>query len=171
MRRSTPTAGFSITELIVVIVLLGLLAAFITIIWPGSSINLHAQAAALANDIRYTQSLAMSRGQRFYLIKTSNNSYQIGYIDGGNSVTIALPSGGSTATLDSHISFGTFTNLPNNLIAFDSEGIPYVDTVSPGTPLTTVVTPSSPTASIQLTTTDGYSSTVSITPETGKVSP
>lgn len=159
--------GFSILELIIALVIIGILTIFITVAWPGSSINLHAQAAAVANDIRYAQSLSMAKGQRFYFIKTSSTSYQI---RGADNQPIALPSGNTTATLDQGTSFGNFSNLPNNLVAFDCKGVPYVDTGFPGTSLSAVTSPSSPVANIPLATNE-YSINLTINPETGKVSP
>ncbi len=41
-----------------------------------------------------------------------------------------LPTGGTTLTL-SQVSFGSLGNLPNSLVAFDSQGVPYTTSTLP----------------------------------------
>jgi len=125
--------GFSLIELIIVIIVMSILAILPFINMPGPGLNLDAQAKKLANDIRYTQSFSMTKGQRYRLvITTGSSSYQILNTAG---TAVRFTSGNTTTTLNSGISFGTLSNLPNNLIAFDGEGIPYTTTGSPGTAL------------------------------------
>jgi len=150
-------SGFSIIELVLIIVIIGLLSISVFIKWPGLVINLGAQAEQLANDIRYTQSLSMTNGQRYRLVIASSNTYQI-LNNSGTAIKLAM--GNSTMTLNSGITFGTLTNLPNNLIAFDGNGIPYTDTGNPGTQL-------SATATIPLVG-SGNTKNVSISPQTGR---
>lgn len=150
--------GFTLLELIIVLIIISTLAVFVMLPFPASTINLAAQTEQVANDIRYTQSLSMTKGERYRFVKTSSTTYQIVNSSGS---PILLARGSNTATLSTGITFGTLTNLPNNLIAFDSKGIPYVDTGSPGTAL-------SSNASIPLTT-GSETKTIIITPETGRV--
>ena|SRR5690348_15244300 len=150
--------GFSLIELVMVIMIISILAVTVFIRWPGTTINIEAQSTELQNDIRYAQALSMTEGQRFRWVEISSTTYQI---QNGSGTAILLPSGKTTVTLGSGITFGALGNLPNNLVAFDGKGAPYVDTGSPGTALTTAAT-------IPLTTT-GASTTVTITPETGSV--
>src|SRR5688500_2844705 len=126
----TVVAGFTLIELISVVVIIGALSTAVFIKWPSFSINVPAQAAQLANDLRYTQSLSLSQGQRFRLVISSATTYQILNSSG---VAILNASGNTTTTLGTGISFGTLTNLPNNLVAFDSRGVPYSDSGLPGT--------------------------------------
>ncbi len=158
MRVLSKQAGFTLFELIIVIILMAILSLGVYLKWPGSSINLAAEAQQIANDIRYAQSLAMTNGQRYRFVKTSANTYQI-VNNAGTAIKLAL--GNTTMTLNSGISFGTLSNLPNSLIAFDGLGIPYTDTATPGTAL-------SATATIALTA-SGDTVTISIAPETGRV--
>ncbi len=150
--------GFTLVEFIVVLVIIGILSLMVIIQWPASAINVGAEANQVANDVRYTQSLAMTRGKRFYLIKLSSNTYQI-RDSAGNPVTMAF--GNTTVTLNSGISFGTLSNLPSNLIAFDAVGAPYTTSSSPGTALAS-------TATIPLTS-GSTTVTVSILAVTGRV--
>jgi len=150
--------GFTLIELAITLLVVGTIAVVISISWPSFTINLNAQAELLADDIRYAQNLSLSKSERHRLVKTSANSYQI-----TNSVgtPVVMPTGSSTVTLGSGISFGAISNLPNNLIVFDSKGVPYVDTGNPGTPLSTMAT-------ITLAA-SGNTKIISIYPETGWV--
>lgn len=159
MHSNAQMKGFTLIELIIVIVIVSILAAMPFLNWPSSSISLAGQAQQLANDIRYAQSLAMTKAQRYRLvISTGSNSYQILNSAG---TAILFSSGSTTVTLNSGISFGTLSNLPNSLIAFDGNGIPYTTTGSPGTALAA-------DASIPLQS-SGNTTTVVITPLTGRV--
>lgn len=154
----TTQQGFTLIELIIVILILGVLGTFVSIQNPRASINLGAEAKQLASDIRYTQALAMTKGERYYLQKLSSSSYQIISASG---TPVIMPTGSTAVTLDSGTAFGSFTNLPNNLIAFDGKGTPYTTSSSPGTALAS-------TASMPVTNgTDTI--TVSITAQTGRV--
>jgi len=151
--------GFTLIELVIVIVLLGILSTGIYFNWPGATINLGGQVNQLADDLRYTQSLSMTTGSRYRLVKTSATTYQI-VNSAGTAIKLAL--GNTTMTLNSGITFGTLTNLPNNLVTFDGLGVPYSDTATPGTQLASSGT---------ITLTAGSESrSVSITPQTGSVS-
>ena len=120
-----------------ILVVISIIGVTAMLQWPARGINLGAEANQLANDIRYTQSLAMNNGMRYYLIKQSSTTYQI-MNSAGTAVTLAM--GNTTMTLNSGITFGTLTNLPNNLIAFDGKGTPYVTYTSPGTALASTAT-------------------------------
>ncbi len=131
-RCVSPAHGFTLMEMVIVVLVVSILAVNVTLRWPASSINLGAQAHQVANDIRYTQSLAMTNGQRYYLIRQSATTYQILSSAG---TPVSFPLGNTTATLNSGITFGSWSNLPSNLIAFDAEGTPYTTSSSPGTAL------------------------------------
>jgi len=150
--------GFTLLEMVIVIALMAILAAIAIARWPGVNLNLNAQAQQLANDIRYTQSLAMTRGQRYRLNLLTATTYSITDLSGnavGNNVT-----GNNTVTYGTGITKGTTSNLPNNLIAFDGQGIPYIDA--------TAATALTATASISLTA-GSVTRTLQISPETGRV--
>jgi prepilin-type N-terminal cleavage/methylation domain-containing protein len=150
--------GFTLIELVLVIMVIGVLAVRISLNISNASINVGAQAQQLASDIRYTQSLSLASGQRYYLIKQSSTTYQIKKADGS---AIPMAGGSTTVTLNTGITFGTLTNLPNNLIVFNGAGTPYTDTTLPGTTL-------SASATIPLTG-GGQTVTITIYPITGRV--
>jgi Tfp pilus assembly protein FimT len=151
-------AGFTFLELIIVIIVMGVIAINVFNTWPATPINLAAEVNQLADDIRYTQSLAMTKNQRYRLVITSSTQYAI---QNSSGTPIVLALGNTTMTLPSGSTFGTLTGLPNNLVNFDSLGSPYTDTATPGTALAV-------TASIPITA-NGQTRTVTIAPGTGRV--
>lgn len=152
--------GFSLIELIMVMLVITILAVMPLFEWPGAGINVAAQGDLFANDIRYAQTLAMSKQQRYRIVRASANTYQILNTAGTPAL---LPSGGTTMTLDDGIIFGSWGNLTNNLIEFDSRGTPYLAIGS---------TPLSAGTTYQISLTGGGATkNIVITPQTGKVTP
>lgn len=145
--------AYTLMELVVVMVLMTITTTLVVSKWPGRAINLNAQAEGLLSDIRYTQNLSMTRGVRYALTSTSSTTYQIASIAGTDVTSHTLAQG---------ITFGTFSNLPNNLISFTTRGVPCQDTASPCTVLTT-------DASISITG-DGHTRSVVILSGTGVAS-
>lgn len=114
--------GLSLIELLLVMVLISLIAA-IAVPRFVTTPNLDAQTQQLLSDLRYTQQLAMTHGQRFRVNFTLPNSYGITDLSG---TAVPNPSTNTnTITLPAGITISGLTNLPNNLIAFDERGIPY----------------------------------------------
>lgn len=147
--------GFTLVELVTVLVLVAILSVVAINQWPGSGINLSAQADQLVGDIRYTQALAMNRGQRYRINFTATN-YSITDAAGTTPVPHPLTGANSVA-----LSAGTTLTTTNGFLVFDSNGAPYTTATTPGTPLAAdaVITLSA----------DGATSTVRISPETGRV--
>lgn len=118
-------AAFTFLELVVVLVLMGALAAitvpkFETNLFKGTS-----EADRFANEIRYVQSLAMTQGQRHLVQITAPRSY---VFKTGSGVQVKSPNSGTTSTvqtLDSTVSFGTLVNITASSIGFDGRGVPY----------------------------------------------
>ena len=156
--KSVFSQGFTLIELVLVIILLAILAVGAYLRWPGNVMNLSAQAWLLAADLNLAQSLAMTTGQRYRVVKISANTYQVQNASG---TAVRSASGNTTVTLNGSIQFGTLTNLPNSLMNFDGRGTPYTDTATPGTPLASTA--------VWTFTAGGESATVSVTAETGRV--
>jgi prepilin-type N-terminal cleavage/methylation domain-containing protein len=172
--------GFTIIELIIVMVLLGILTISISL---GTnrigSIAMAAQAAQVAQDIRYTQSLAMAQHQSFriYFCNPNNTSdytvYQI-LRDSDGSAVINPTTGTSNPTdLQTGIRFSN-CSLSGRRLVFDSQGTPYEGTSS--SPFT-----NNETVTLSVDTSAGGCSggscggtnpgcTITITPNTGYVS-
>ena len=134
-------AGFTLIELIIVIILTAIIAAYASSRWTNT-VDLNAQAQQLVADIRYTQSLAMTKGERYRLtITTSTNSYAISSTSGSavnNTVT-----NNPITYLANGITFSTISGLAAAspyYIAFNGYGVPYKDATASTTPLTAVAT-------------------------------
>jgi prepilin-type N-terminal cleavage/methylation domain-containing protein len=152
------SAGFTLIEMIIVILIISILSVIVIVQLPTTPVNLAAAAEAFANDIRFTQALSMTKGQRFYLFTPSGTNYEIisrtgtPVMGGFGSVVINFPAG---------VSFGATTNIPNGTLEFDGRGTPYSDTALPGTPLTAAAT----IALVNGTQT----MTITVNPQTGSV--
>lgn len=151
--------GFSLIEFLIVIVIIAILAIMPLFNWPGTSINIGAEAQAFANDIRYTQSLSMTKNLRYHIAQITSTTYQIISSAG---TPIILSNGLTTMTLNNGISFSSWGNLTNNLVEFDGRGVPYA-TVGSTTPLTVGTV-------YQITLAGGgQTKSITVTPQTGKV--
>ena len=147
--------GFTLIELILVLLIVSILSTYAIIRFPGDGINLSAQADQIVADIRHTQSLAINRGQR-YRINFSSDRYWISNIDNTTSY-IHPASGTATIFLDTGIALTT----THSFLVFGGEGVPYTNALTPGTALAAdaVVTLSE----------SSETRTIRISPETGRV--
>lgn len=148
------TSGYTLIELISVIMIISIVAVYLIFTWPGAEINLDAQTQQVANDIRYAQALSMTSGLSYKFIILTNTTYQIQQTIAGTPITMAQ--GNTTVTLNSGITFGSYST---SAIEFDGKGQPYNST---GTILAA-------NATIPLTA-GGQTETVTVTPITGSVS-
>ena len=159
--------GFTLVELIVVMLVLGILAAVFIPRSGNDAIILSTQAEQFAADMRYVQSLAMTQGwsgvapsARRYRINFTATTYDFTDASG---VAVAHPSGtpGSIAFAGG-VSISPFPapGLPNNVVSFDGLGRPYTDASA-----TTLL---ASTATISLAG-GGATRAVEIFPETGMV--
>ena len=118
--------GFTLIELIMVIVLIGIIAVFIA---PRLGDMTSTKAAAfrdkLRADIRYAQNLAMTRNQRGRVTFTAN-SYSVTI--GGNPAFDPARGGNLSVTLGSGDYVGlsfTAIGFTGSYVEFDSLGVPY----------------------------------------------
>jgi len=154
--------GFTLRELIIVLVIVGIISAIALTRTGNDPVMLSTQVNQLAGDIRYVQALAMTQGQR-YRINLTATGYTFTRADAGGTA-VPHPATGSAAQINwnSGVALGALINLPGNLVAFDGRGAPYSNNVA-----TTVL---ASTASITLSK-GGANATVTIQPFTGKVTP
>lgn len=151
--------GFTLLELVIIIVLLGIIGLMVVPNWTGTALGVEFEARHVLDDIRYAQAISMATGQRYRFARLSSNTYGI-YNEAGTA--IVMPNGATVTTLTGNVVFSSLGNLPNNLIAFDSLGTPYITGSYPGTALAS-------TATITLAS-GGNSHTISIRPGTGYAS-
>ncbi len=146
------THGFTLVEMVLVLILTAILATTLITRWPGTTLNLGAQVQQLAGDIRYTQMLSMTSGRRHFINLTAT-----GYTIQNSSGIITHPATGQNAAF----TFTGSTLAPVTSYQFNGRGTPYS---GGGT------TPISANATITLT--DNYTAeqrTVVITARTGLV--
>lgn len=153
--QRTQLQGFTLVEMVLVLILTAILATTLIARWPGKIINVGATADQVAGDIRYVQSLSMTQGRR-YRIDLASTSYTL--VDASTNLPVPHPGGaGTTAiTLPSGITM-SWTNLPSSYVAFDGRGIPYT------TPTASLAV----NADISLSSDTNETRTVRVHPETG----
>lgn len=149
--------GFSLLELILVLTIVVVLAVFAAPrLTTAPSTTTSALAAQVAANVRYAQSLAMSRGQR-YRINFTANTYQISDM-GGAPIVQPLTASTSAISVSPATLSGYNPPLTGNYVAFDTRGVPYIG----------ATTPLAATATITITSGTETASVV-IAPETGRV--
>jgi prepilin-type N-terminal cleavage/methylation domain-containing protein len=150
--------GFSLIELVIVLVLISILAATAFIVWPKGDFDVSGQAESLASDIRYTQALSVAKNSRYRVDLSSAVQYRI-LNDAG--VAVLIPSINGTIV---PYKVGVSHNAPIFYLIFDAQGVPYSSLTSTGTgtPLTNdlVITIAGGASTKQLV----------VVPETGGVS-
>jgi prepilin-type N-terminal cleavage/methylation domain-containing protein len=146
MRKSL--LGFTLVEMVVAILIISVLSVVIYSLLPVSPFNSISVAKMVGNDIRYTQALAMYTGQSYYLEGTGANTYQIVNSAG---TAILTARGTTTTTVPGDAQFTGITNLPNNIIGFNSRGAPITDTSGTALAATAVITVTSGASSDTIT--------------------
>lgn len=154
--------GFTLIELVIVIVLLGIIGVVVSLNLGGlSSIRVNNAIKKMAGDLRYAQQLAMTTQIRHGVIFTAN-SYTV--FENDNTADPARnPQGGG----DFNVSFTTgefagviiSTSLPGSIVKFEAIGRPLDGNNAVLTTATNQVTFSY----------SGSTKNISIRPETGEV--
>lgn len=148
-RESAQQAGFTLLELVAVLLLLAILSTSLFLRWSPGSSTLNAQADQLAATLRYAQSLALTQGRSLTFDVQSMTSYAI--TDGAAVVTD--PQG-----LVQSYTLANGVTLAGNDLDFDSLGRP-IDA------LNSLI----PTAQSWTLSTSGATASISISPLTGFV--
>jgi len=156
--------GITLVELVVVLLLAAILAFAVSPRFSENTLELSSQAEQVATDIRYAQTLSITRGaalgsQGRYCIFFTATGYQ--YRNNGNSyatpctVAVAHPATGSSTAIVLAGTAVSPANLTGNYLEFDTKGQP-----------TSLAAPASD-ATITLTATGGPRAVV-VSPVTGR---
>ena len=109
--------GFTLLELVLVLVIMGTLAAFaVPRISPADN-TLAAQADRLARELRHTQALALNQGRTLVFDVQSATAYRVTF--GGSTITDPATQQPYQVTLDNNV---TLTGIDTG---FDSLGRPF----------------------------------------------
>ena len=143
--------GFTLIELVMVLVILGVLSAYVATRWSPGDSAVHAEAAQLARDLRHAQALAMNTGTPLDF-EPLGNGYRV--TNGGSLIQDPARGGPFQHELASGVSRGGSCGT----VRFDTLGRP----VSAGNLMAAACT--------HVLSGPSVSSTVTLTPVTGFVS-
>lgn len=112
-------------EILTVLILMGILAAIVMSILPGSTVNLTKEADRLSSHLRYAQLRAQSDTYQWRVIFTDTTTYEIGpmVVTGRGFTPGTIPGTDSTEGV---LSEGV-TTTSGTVIRFDSWGRPLTD--------------------------------------------
>src|SRR5712691_1990323 len=125
LRGSARERGFTLRELIIVMVIVGIISAIALTRTGNDPVMLATQVDQLAGDIRYVQALAMTQGQRYIISFPSGTSYR--FLDSaGNPVVHPVSGSNAAITLGANVTLALQTPTPiGNALGFDGLGVPY----------------------------------------------
>lgn len=151
--REMHSKGFTLIELITVLVILGVLAAYVLPRWSPGDNTVAAQADRLACDLRHAQALAMNQRRPLSFDIQSATAYRV--TDSGAPVTDPATMQAFQVTLDNSVS------LTGSDTDFDSLGRPVAGGTLLAVPRVFTLSGSSRTATVTLSAVTGF---VSVSP-------
>lgn len=118
-------SGFTLMEVMTVLVLLGIVAVGVLSALPGSNVDLASEADRLKSHLRYAQIRAQSDTYEWRLVFSDDRTYQIGpvVIPGAGFTPDVVPGTGATERLLED----SITATSGTAIRFDSWGRPLTD--------------------------------------------
>jgi len=149
--------GFTLIEVITVILIIGILATFLATRGGGLNADLAARMSEVRAQLRYLQLMAMKSGDSNYLILRCDGTNYWAYNSANASKYLSLPGESYTAIPLA----GKDMTMTAFVLGFDRFGIPYSGT-------TPVKLANNATITITITS-SGQQGTLTVTPETGFV--
>ncbi len=147
--------GFTVIEIITVMIVMGIISAFVIGRAMEDEPELIAQKEVLKVHLRYAQSRGMNSNDN-YGIQTDGNDYWLFRVSGTNRVNFPGEQSDyiDLAALGLSLSMGA----DGDIVSFDSRGIPYIDNAG---------TRQTDDRTLTLTSGSGSSETITITRNTG----
>lgn len=123
-RHTDGEAGFSLIEIISVILLLGIIAAVVAPKFDTSGINADTTADSIKADLKFVQELAMSRNPQ------TAGAIGITFTQGASSYTITDPGSSGIFTQTRTLPQGITITSATTTLSFDKYGEPEIATAS-----------------------------------------
>lgn len=139
--------GFTLIELIVVMLVMAVLAAYVGTRWSFGDATVSAQAEQLARDLRHTQMLAMQQGRTLRL-EATGGGYRV--TDGASVILDPATQEDFIQALDSGVS------LSGGPVEFDSMGRPVSGGSLAGAAVSFSLSGSSDTAAVSVAPVTGF---------------
>lgn len=124
--RPRPRQGFTMLELVIVVVLLGVLVRYAIGKWTDPALlNMPQQAETAADLVRQAQSLAMSRGQRMGIEVVPSNTTAVPPVPGNFKLVACTGAGLGTCSTVGTLDVLAGVQLPAaSALYFNSQGLP-----------------------------------------------
>ncbi len=142
--------GFTLIELMMVLVILGVLAVYVVPRWSPGDNTVAAQAHRLAQDLRHVQALAMNQGRPLSFELQSSTAYRV--TDGATPIIDPATMQAFQVTLDNSVT------LTGSNTSFDSLGRPVAGGALLATPRVFTLSGGSRTATVTLSAVTGFAS-------------
>ncbi|MEN6507927.1 MAG: prepilin-type N-terminal cleavage/methylation domain-containing protein [Smithella sp.] len=149
--------GFTLLELITVILILGVMASFVAVKFLSiSAANLYSETDVIKSHLRYAQTRAMNTNSVWGINISSTTQYSL-FQNGNTSNVVILPGQEmSTVTLPTGVNFSSSTL---GVVSFDTWGKPYSDaagTIPPSVSRVITLVYGGDTKSITITQNTGF---------------
>ena len=112
--------GFTLPELIIILILLGIISITVAPSWNSAQVNLNRQADLLARNLRHAQALAIHRATAL-TIDLSASAYSVK--DGVSVITDPATGNSFTVTLEDGVTFSSFTDFDLDSLGRPSNGV------------------------------------------------